>query len=81
MFDLFKNTSDKFRQNLETFLAQTPLTDAIKYKFYSIGRLKKEHWLDFPEQEHGWNQRKNAADDHIKVDLMSFRDWNESFQN
>ena len=36
--------------------------------------------MDTAETEHGWNNRKILLDSHVKVDLMSLRDWNESFQ-
>jgi protein TIF31 len=48
LIDLFKNVSEKFRQNLELFLNETKLTEAMKYKFYSFERIRKDHWLESP---------------------------------
>lgn len=36
--------------------------------------------MDSVEGEHTWNSKKNFTDTHIKVDLLSLKDWNESFQ-
>lgn len=47
--DLFKSVSEKFKLNLEKFLSETKLTEAIKYKFYSIDRYRKDKWLEFQE--------------------------------
>ena len=74
--DLFKSVSEKFKQNLDKFLTETKLTETIKYKFYSLDKFRKDKWLEFPETEHGWNQRKNTVDEHIKVELLSLKDWN-----
>jgi hypothetical protein len=30
----------------------------MKYTFNSIDKIKKSHWLQYHEQEHGWHQRK-----------------------
>lgn len=43
------------------------MTDAMKYKFLSMDRVRKKKWLDFMEQEHGWNQRKNIIDEQFKA--------------
>lgn len=46
LFDLFKNVSDKFRENLEKFISETKVTDAMKFKFVSYNRFSKKYWLD-----------------------------------
>lgn len=75
LFDLFKAVSAKFKSNLETFLRETKLTEAMKFKFYSGEKSYKRRWLEAAESEHGWNNRR-TVESHIKVDLLSLKDWN-----
>ena len=52
----------------------------MRYKFQSMDKVRRVRWMDSVEGEHTWNSKKNFTDTHIKVDLLSLKDWNESFQ-
>ncbi len=43
--DLLKAVSDRFKEGLETYISEEPVTLAMKYKFYCVNRIKKRRWL------------------------------------
>lgn len=76
LFDLFKNVSDKFRENLDKFISETKVTEAMKFKFASYNRFSKKYWLESAEQEHGWAQRKIIDEQLHSNSTAQLRDWN-----
>ena len=76
LIDFLNGVSEKFKNNFQEAIANTKVTEAMKYHFQSMDKIRKVKWLDSLEMEHTWNSRKNFIDSHVKVDLLSLKDWN-----